>query len=131
MPQQFTEDQTLSIIPVFKIKQGSTMADCRPFLDECARLVKENEPDCYQYAVVIDKNDDRRFALRELYKNGDALLYHMSVVGETLQKLAEHSDVVDMNIYGKKEELEKLMPTLGRFQPKLWELQSGGVSSLP
>ena len=125
LASSFIEDSAVSIIPVFQIKEGHTMADCQPFLSECARLVKEKEPNCFTYSVVV--KDDQTFSLREAYKSADDLLYHMEVVTPTLMKLAEHADVVDMDIHGAEEQLDKLMHRLGHFKPKLWKLQSGGV----
>ena len=127
-PQQFVEDTVVSIIPVFKVKQGCNMSDCQPFLSECARLVKEKEPNCLTYSVVTQSNGI--FALREAYRSADDLLYHLDVVGQTLTKLAEYSDVVELDIHGPEDQLERLTHRLGHFNPKLWKLQRGGVRNI-
>ena len=115
-----TKDQCCSIVPYFRIHPSKQEA----FKELCERFVDKtkDESGCLYYGFSF--NGDMAHC-REAYKNADALLAHLGNVGALVDEALTISDMIRLEVHGKKEELEKLYAPLSDFNPEYWQLEYG------
>ena len=112
--------KVVSIHPYFRAKPGkldAAKALLPKFVEKTA-----TEKDNLYYDFTI--NGDGIFC-REAYVGAQALLDHLTNVGEVLNTFLQLVDVVRVEVHGPKDELEKLKKPLSDLNPQWFEFFSG------
>ena len=115
-----TDDWCCTIVPYFKVREGSMES----FKKLCERLVEKTkqEPGCLYYGFSFDGDEVH---CREGYENGDAALAHLENVGPMFEEALTLAELTRLEVHGPEEELTKLREPLASFDPRFFTLELG------
>lgn len=115
-----TKDRCCSIVPYFRIASGKTAE----FKALCDRFVEKSqtEPKCLYYGFSFC--DDIAHC-REAYADAEGVLHHLENVGSILEEALKIAELIQLEIHGNEEELDKLREPLAAFNPKFFVLEYG------
>lgn len=115
-----TEDRCCSIVPYFKVSEGSLES----FRDLCERFVRrtETEEGCLYYGFSFDGDVVH---CREGYVDAQAALAHLDNVGDLLAESLKLAEVTRLEVHGPESELARLREPLGAFSPQFFTLEYG------
>lgn len=115
-----TNDQSCTIVPYFKVSEGSLDA----FKSLCQQAVDRanGEPDCLYYGYSF--NGDEAFC-REGYADADAALFHLGNIAPVLQELLKVSEITRLEVHGPAAELAKLREPMAAMNPTFFTLEYG------
>lgn len=115
-----TQDTCCTIVPYFKIQDDQ--------LDAFKSLAKQfvtktqTEDDCLYYGFSFNGLEAH---CREGYKNADALLVHLSNIGDLLGQALEISELSKLEVHGPEAEIEKLRGPLSDLPAQYFTLEYG------
>eukprot|EP00560_Eucampia_antarctica_P001882 CAMPEP_0197842988 /NCGR_PEP_ID=MMETSP1437-20131217/47058_1 /TAXON_ID=49252 ORGANISM="Eucampia antarctica, Strain CCMP1452" /NCGR_SAMPLE_ID=MMETSP1437 /ASSEMBLY_ACC=CAM_ASM_001096 /LENGTH=144 /DNA_ID=CAMNT_0043452957 /DNA_START=140 /DNA_END=577 /DNA_ORIENTATION=+ len=124
----YEDDFVVNLVPKFKIKDGMTeqfMAVVPDFFD----LVKANEQDTCVHYGFVGPTEDGYIICREGYTSAEGVTFHLDNVGDVLNKALQYADIVELQVQGPPEELEKLKGPLAVFGPTYYPLSEGSFRS--
>ena len=115
-----TFDNSISIHPYFKIKEGQ-MAACKSFLAQFNDKVA-NEEKCLYYNFTLK---DDVLCCREAYQDAAGVQAHLESCGALLGEFLKIADLTRIELHGPADELEKLKPTFAGFEPEYFTCECG------
>lgn len=104
----------------FSIQPGK-QAEFSALADECIRIVEQEDSGTEQYDWFFNETGDE-CVVREIYVDSDALLEHISHVGDKLGALLEISEI-DLEVYGNPS--QELAEAASGFAPRVYSLHGG------
>ncbi len=107
------------LVAELTIAQGKTET-FKERMQTLIELVHSNEPETLVFELYFNDDETKCYPL-ELYKNSEALQFHLKNVSEIFPKLMEVSQLTRIEIYGDAtEELKKSVADLGAEVFKHW-----------
>ena len=113
-------DQCVSIHPYFRVpaeREQEVIGLCEQFVDRSSQ-----ESLCLYYGF---SKAGEILHCREGYQGAAGALAHLENVGELLQTFLQICELTKLELYGSREELEKLRSALSGFPVVFFELQMG------
>lgn len=115
-------EKSVSLHPYFKVNPGR-LDDARALLHEfVARSAGETGSLYYEFTV----NGDVVFC-RESYVDAEAVMTHLTNVGDLLQRMLTMSTVARVEVHGPAAELDLLRGPLGGLNPDWFAYECGVV----
>ena len=114
----------IQVRATFAIHQGK-LDEFVELADECIRIVEDEDSGTLQYDWFFNEAGDE-CVVRETYADSDALLEHISHVGEKLGALLEISDI-DLEVFG--EPSAELAEAAAALAPRVYSLHGGAGRS--
>ena len=83
--------------------QEDKVAEYLEIADKTDKAVEADEPGMLHHTFDEDPDDPLRFVWSEVYKNDDALIFHINnpPVGEYVEKHLELAESIEIEIYGQ------------------------------
>ena len=116
-------DTCCSLHPYFKINEGCNEKFKEIVGKFCEQVKKETG--CVHYNFSFSGEDEAH--CREMYKNGEALLFHLENVGAALGEALENAKVERLEFHGTQEDWDKCKEKLTPLGTKCFILDSRGV----
>mmetsp|Transcript_40737 Transcript_40737/g.41322 ORF Transcript_40737/g.41322 Transcript_40737/m.41322 type:complete len:171 (+) Transcript_40737:56-568(+) len=124
----YEDDTVVNLVPKFRIMDGMTeqfMALVPDFFD----LVKANEQDTCVHYGFVGPTEDGYIICREGYTSAEGVTFHLDNVGDVLNEALRYADIVELQVQGPAEELEKLKEPLAAFGATFYPLDEGSFRS--
>eukprot|EP00588_Corethron_pennatum_P009235 CAMPEP_0194274102 /NCGR_PEP_ID=MMETSP0169-20130528/7275_1 /TAXON_ID=218684 /ORGANISM="Corethron pennatum, Strain L29A3" /LENGTH=180 /DNA_ID=CAMNT_0039017215 /DNA_START=20 /DNA_END=565 /DNA_ORIENTATION=- len=124
----YEDDTVVNLVPKFKIKDGMTeqfVALLPKFFD----LVKANEEETCVHYGFVGPTEDGYIICREGYTSAEGVTFHLDNVGDVLNEALQYADIVELQVQGPAEEMEKLKEPLKAFGATFYPLSEGSFRS--
>jgi len=124
----YEDDTVVTLVPKFKIKEGMT-EQFVALLPQFFELVQANEEETCAHYGFVGPTEDGYIICREGYTSADGVLFHLDNVGDVLNEALQYADIVELQLQGPAEELEKLKEPLKAFGATYYPLSEGSIRS--
>jgi quinol monooxygenase YgiN len=108
----------------FTIEEGK-IEEYKELVQDMSRVVEANEPDTIDYQFYLNRDDETKCIVHEIYTNSEAVLAHNTgVASQTiLPKIFSVSRISRFDVYGNpSKELRKVLTS---FSPQFYNLFAG------
>jgi len=126
----YEDDTVVNLVPKFKIKDGEMMKEkFMALVPDFFDLVKTNEQDTCVHYGFVGPTEDGYIICREGYISAEGVTTHLANVGDVLNEALQYADIVELQVQGPAEELEKLKEPLAAFGATHYPLSEGSFRS--
>ena len=109
----------------FNIQEGK-IEEFKKLIHEMSRVVEANEPDTVGYEFYLNREDETKCIVQEIYTNSEAVFAHNAGVAShtILPKIFNVATISRFEVYGNpSEELQKVLTS--SFSPQIYNLFTG------